>query len=137
MVTHMVIFRPVKRTVKLCAAISAGSPSETPASHTLARILCEFQYFAHAFAVPYIVTEDWISACESARSIVAADPYLIEGRFESSPAGSALFLSCRLAIIRPMCSGCAMCLLQAHGALMLPYLASERSKACASLVIDS
>ena len=46
-VTHMVIVRPVRRTPKLCAAISS---------------------------VPYIVTDDWIKACESAKAFVAAEP---------------------------------------------------------------
>ncbi|KAL3907299.1 MAG: hypothetical protein SGPRY_010221 [Prymnesium sp.] len=65
-VTHLVVVLPIKRTVKLCAAVST---------------------------VPYIVTEEWIKACEAAGALVAAEPYMIEGCFESNPPGGCPALS--------------------------------------------
>ena len=51
--THVVCVQPLKRTVKLCAAISL--PSVT------------------------LVTSDWIKACESAKSFVDPKPYTLSG----------------------------------------------------------
>jgi hypothetical protein len=59
--THVVVVRPVKRTVKLCVAISQPTAC--------------------------LVTDDWIKACESAKSFVETTPYLLSGEHSSSKAG--------------------------------------------------
>jgi len=62
-VTHLVLTKPInKRTTKLCAAIST---------------------------VPYIVTSEWIKACESAGKFVLPDPYVIDGPHEGGSGAGA------------------------------------------------
>ena len=57
--THLVVVRPVKRTVKLLAAISC------PAVR--------------------LVTDDWIKACESAKTFVDCKPFDLMGNHASKP----------------------------------------------------
>jgi len=55
--THLVVGMPLKRTTKLCAAVSLPIP---------------------------IVTDKWLYACESANAFVSADSYLLKGPQESA-----------------------------------------------------
>ena len=55
--THVVVFRPCKRTIKLCVAISHPS-------------VC-------------LVSDAWIKACESAKSFVDTKPYELSGDVSS------------------------------------------------------
>ena len=59
--THIVICRPVTRTAKLCQAISL------PAIR--------------------LVTDDWVKACESAKSCVDSKPHELAGEYTSAAAG--------------------------------------------------
>ena len=56
--THMVVAKPTKRTIKLCAAISI---------------------------VPHLVTVDWLTQSDSAGTFVSPDQYEFKGVHESAP----------------------------------------------------
>jgi hypothetical protein len=60
--THLVVWEPVKRTPKLCIAVSLAASS------------CQ------------IVTKEWITQCETARAFVDCKPYLLQGEHQSSGA---------------------------------------------------
>ena len=61
--THMVVVRPLKRTAKLCAALSL------PAVR--------------------LVTDDWLKACESAKAFVDCRPFELRGEHASKPGAAS------------------------------------------------
>jgi len=56
--THVVFVKPLKRTAKLCAALSMPGV--------------------------ILVTDEWITACESAKAFVDTRPYVLAGEFASN-----------------------------------------------------
>ena len=78
--THMVVAKPTKRTIKLCAAISI---------------------------VPHLVTVDWLTQSDSAGTFVSPDQYEFKGVHESAPgAPSTWCFDATLARQRARAGGC-------------------------------
>ena len=64
--THLVVIKPVKRTVKLCIGISASASCQ-------------------------VVTMDWLTACENAKAFVDTKPFLLTGEHANANGASAVW----------------------------------------------